>query len=132
MDGLVKKVDRSAEIFLERKYEIAKGLQDRKHICGVIGDGLSMIMGTVFINHTDYGKGVQEAQWATAQRTLHGLNESFDDNRGRHELSKLAEQAPKHAKMARLRELDTFKVYVETIVKLKGLDVDTIQQSYTE
>ena len=93
MDGLIKKVDGSAEIFLEHKYEIAKGLQDRKHICGVIGDGLSMIMGTVFTNHTDYGMGVQQAQWATAQRTLHGLNESFDDNRGRHELSKLAEQA---------------------------------------
>jgi H+-transporting ATPase len=31
----------------------------------------------------------------------------------------------------RLRELHTLKGHVESVVKLKGLDIDTIQQSYT-
>jgi hypothetical protein len=31
----------------------------------------------------------------------------------------------------RLRELLTLKGHVESVVKLKGLDIDTIQQHYT-
>ncbi|CAN1825417.1 ATPase 5, plasma membrane-type [Linum perenne] len=31
----------------------------------------------------------------------------------------------------RLRELNTLKGHVESVVKLKGLDIDTIQQHYT-
>lgn len=31
----------------------------------------------------------------------------------------------------RLRELSTLKGHVESVVRLKGLDIDTIQQSYT-
>jgi H+-transporting ATPase len=92
---------------------------------------------TAFNNRTDYGKGEREAQWATAQRTLHGLNqpsanpELLADNTGYRELSELAEQAAKRAEIARLRELHTLKGHVESVVKLKGLDIDTIQQSYT-
>jgi H+-transporting ATPase len=92
---------------------------------------------TAFNNRTDYGKGEREAQWATAQRTLHGLNqpsaipEIIGDNTGYRELSELAEQAAKRAEIARLRELHTLKGHVESVVKLKGLDIDTIQQSYT-
>ncbi|AQK55785.1 ATPase 8 plasma membrane-type [Zea mays] len=92
---------------------------------------------TAFTNRTDYGKGEREAQWATAQRTLHGLNQAtatsdlFGDNQGYRELSELAEQAAKRAEVARLRELHTLKGHVESVVKLKGLDIDTIQQSYT-
>ncbi|TVU27903.1 hypothetical protein EJB05_19404 [Eragrostis curvula] len=92
---------------------------------------------TAFVNRNDYGKGEREAQWATAQRTLHGLNqpsataEILGDNNGYRELSELAEQAAKRAEIARLRELHTLKGHVESVVKLKGLDIDTIQQSYT-
>ncbi|XP_062221693.1 ATPase 8, plasma membrane-type-like isoform X1 [Phragmites australis] len=92
---------------------------------------------TAFTNKNDYGKGEREAQWATAQRTLHGLNqpnassELFNDNTGYRELSELAEQAAKRAEVARLRELHTLKGHVESVVKLKGLDIETIQQSYT-
>jgi hypothetical protein len=32
---------------------------------------------------------------------------------------------------SRLRELHTLKGHVESVVKLKGLDIDTIQQHYT-
>ena len=31
----------------------------------------------------------------------------------------------------RLRELTTLKGHVESVVRMKGLDIDTIQQSYT-
>ncbi|KAF5200931.1 Copper-transporting atpase paa2 protein, partial [Thalictrum thalictroides] len=36
--------------------------------------------------------------------------------------------AKRRAEVARLRELHTLKGHVESVVKLKGLDVDTIQQ----
>ncbi|KAH7857876.1 hypothetical protein Vadar_017451 [Vaccinium darrowii] len=89
---------------------------------------------TAFTTKTDYGRGEREAQWALAQRTLHGLQapnagEIFYDKNG--ELSEIAEQAKRRAEVARLRELHTLKGHVESVVKLKGLDIETIQQHYT-
>ncbi|KAF1859521.1 hypothetical protein Lal_00010105, partial [Lupinus albus] len=89
-----------------------------------------------FTSKKDYGRGEREAQWATAQRTLHGLNppgteEILNEKNEYRELSELAEQAKKRAEVARLRELHTLKGHVESVVKLKGLDIETIQQHYT-
>nr|XP_029151168.1 ATPase 9, plasma membrane-type isoform X4 [Arachis hypogaea] len=89
-----------------------------------------------FTSKKDYGRGEREAQWATAQRTLHGLNppetdQILNDKNNFRELSELAEQARKRAEVARLRELHTLKGHVESVVKLKGLDIETIQQHYT-
>ncbi|KDP33445.1 hypothetical protein JCGZ_07016 [Jatropha curcas] len=91
---------------------------------------------TAFTTKKDYGKEEREAQWATAQRTLHGLqppetNNFFGEKSGYRELSEIAEQAKRRAEVARLRELNTLKGHVESVVKLKGLDIDTIQQHYT-
>ncbi|KAK7381535.1 hypothetical protein VNO80_00080 [Phaseolus coccineus] len=91
---------------------------------------------TAFTTKKDYGKEEREAQWATAQRTLHGLNPpetepTFTDRNNYRELSEIAEQARKRAEVARLRELHTLKGHMESVVKLKGLDIDTIQQHYT-
>ncbi|XP_007012006.2 PREDICTED: ATPase 8, plasma membrane-type [Theobroma cacao] len=88
---------------------------------------------TAFTTKKDYGKGEREAQWAAAQRTLHGLSppETVLNDKSYHELSEIAEQAKKRAEVARLRELHTLKGHVESVVKLKGLDIDTIQQHYT-
>ncbi|KAL2338192.1 hypothetical protein Fmac_012638 [Flemingia macrophylla] len=92
---------------------------------------------TAFTTKKDYGKEEREAQWASAQRTLHGLNppetteQIFSDRNNYRELSEIAEQARKRAEVARLRELHTLKGHVESVVKLKGLDIDTIQQHYT-
>ncbi|KAK4257703.1 hypothetical protein QN277_007260 [Acacia crassicarpa] len=91
---------------------------------------------TAFTTKKDYGKEEREAQWALAQRTLHGLQppESsgiFNDKNSYRELSEIAEQAKRRAEVARLRELLTLKGHVESVVKLKGLDIDTIQQHYT-
>ncbi|WOL19394.1 plasma membrane ATPase-like [Canna indica] len=91
---------------------------------------------TAFTTKKDYGRGEREAQWALAQRTLHGLQPPetsglFNDNSSYRELSEIAEQAKKRAEIARLRELHTLKGHVESVVKLKGLDIDNIQQHYT-
>ncbi|CAN0862532.1 ATPase 9, plasma membrane-type [Linum grandiflorum] len=91
---------------------------------------------TAFNNKNDFGKGEREAQWAADQRTLHGLqppenNELFNDKTNYRELSEIAEQAKRRAEVARLRELHTLKGHVESVVKLKGLDIETIQQHYT-
>ncbi|KAA8540531.1 hypothetical protein F0562_024550 [Nyssa sinensis] len=91
---------------------------------------------TAFTTKKDYGKGEREAQWALAQRTLHGLqppetSNLLSDKNSYRELSEIAEQAKRRAEVARLRELHTLKGHVESVVKLKGLDIDTIQQHYT-
>ncbi|XP_058207803.1 plasma membrane ATPase 4-like [Rhododendron vialii] len=91
---------------------------------------------TAFTSKKDYGKEEREAQWALAQRTLHGLqppetSSVFNDKSSYRELSEIAEQAKRRAEVARLRELHTLKGHVESVVKLKGLDIDTIQQHYT-
>ncbi|XP_057968653.1 ATPase 9, plasma membrane-type [Malania oleifera] len=91
---------------------------------------------TAFTTKKDYGKGERQAQWAMAQRTLHGLqppetSELFNDKNNFRELSEIAEQAKRRAEVARLRELHTLKGHIESVVKLKGLDIETIQQHYT-
>ena len=91
---------------------------------------------TAFTTKKDYGKEEREAQWATAQRTLHGLqapdsNNIFDDRSSYRELSEIAEQARRRAEVARLRELHTLKGHMESVVQLKGIDINTIQQNYT-
>ena len=91
---------------------------------------------TAFTTKKDYGREEREAQWATAQRSLHGLQPAettslFNDKNSYRELSEIAEQAKRRAEVARLRELHTLKGHVESVVKLKGLDIDTINQHYT-
>jgi H+-transporting ATPase len=96
------------------------------------------VVQTAFTTKKDYGREEREAQWATAQRTLHGLQPPpaasdtlFNEKSSYRELSEIAEQAKRRAEIARLRELNTLKGHVESVVKLKGLDIDTIQQNYT-
>lgn len=59
-----------------------------------------------FTRKKDYGKEAREAQWAHAQRTLHGLhppepNKLFSDRSSYHELTEIAEQAKRRAEIAR-------------------------------
>ncbi|RWV89405.1 hypothetical protein GW17_00048446 [Ensete ventricosum] len=70
------------------------------------------------------------------RRTLHGLQPPetanlFPEKSSYRELSEIAEQAKRRAEIARLRELHTLKGHVESVFKLKGLDIDNIQQHYT-
>ncbi|KAH9297052.1 hypothetical protein KI387_028734, partial [Taxus chinensis] len=59
---------------------------------------------TAFTTKKDYGKEEREAQWAHAQRTLHGLhppeNNLFADKTSYRELSEIAEQAKRRAEVA--------------------------------
>lgn len=88
-----------------------------------------------FTTKKDYGKDEREAQWAHTQRTLHGLqtdsSSKMFERKNFSELSEIAEQAKRRAEIARLRELHTLKGHVESVVRLKGMDIDTIQQAYT-
>ncbi|KAJ4761302.1 Plasma membrane ATPase [Rhynchospora pubera] len=83
----------------------------------------------------DYGKNERQAQWAIDQRTRHGLQTrgaaTHLSEASYAELSEIAEQARRRAEVARLRELHTVKGHVDSIVKLKGLDIDTINKNYT-
>lgn len=61
---------------------------------------------TAFTTKKDYGRGEREAQWALAQRTLHGLHppetsELLNDKNNYRELSEIAEQAKRRAEVAR-------------------------------
>ncbi|KAI8016874.1 ATPase 8, plasma membrane-type [Camellia lanceoleosa] len=71
-------------------------------IQGIDGDGP-----TAFTTNKDYSKGEREVQWNSAQCTLHGLQST--ESQGSHRL----------------------KGHVEPIVKLKGLDIENIQQHHT-
>ncbi|WRX20615.1 Cation-transporting P-type ATPase [Theobroma cacao] len=88
-----------------------------------------------FTRKKDFGKEERELKWAHAQRTLHGLQapdtKMFSDRTSFTELNQMAEEAKRRAEIARLRELTTLKGHVESVVRLKGLDIDTIQQAYT-
>ncbi|KAH6781568.1 H[+]-ATPase 11 [Perilla frutescens var. hirtella] len=88
-----------------------------------------------FTRQKDFGKEQRELKWAHAQRTLHGLQvpdtKLFNETNNFSELNQLAEEAKRRAEIARLRELHTLKGHVESVVRLKGLDIDTIQQAYT-
>ncbi|KAL3526484.1 hypothetical protein ACH5RR_011140 [Cinchona calisaya] len=87
-----------------------------------------------FTRKKHFGKEERELKWAQAQRTLHGLHPpetQFGDRSRAADLNQIAEEARRRAEMARLRELHTLKGHVESVVKLKNLDIDTIQQSYT-
>lgn len=62
------------------------------------------LMQTAFTTKKDYGKGEREAQWAMAQRTIHGLQPPetlFNDKSNYRELSEIAEQAKRRAEVAR-------------------------------
>lgn len=88
-----------------------------------------------FTTQKDFGREAREIKWAHAQRTLHGLEtpdtKLFGDRSTFRELNQMAEEAKRRAEIARLREINTLKGHVESVVRLKGLDINTIQQSYT-
>ncbi|KAG6557065.1 hypothetical protein Mapa_000991 [Marchantia paleacea] len=88
---------------------------------------------TAFTNKKDFGKDDRQAQWAQQQRTLHGLTTPGADESDQtfKSVPELAGEAKRRAEMARLRELHTLKGHVESVVRMKGMDLETIQQSYT-
>ncbi|BFI30465.1 H+-transporting ATPase [Marchantia polymorpha subsp. ruderalis] len=89
---------------------------------------------TAFTSKKDFGKDDRQAQWAHQQRTLHGLTSASPQEgieQGFKDVPELAWEAKRRAEIARLRELNTLKGHVESVVRMKGIDVEAIQQSYT-
>ncbi|CAM8961534.1 unnamed protein product [Rhodiola kirilowii] len=91
---------------------------------------------TAFTTKKDYGRDERVAQWATDQRTKHGYPSAdtaalFQERSSYRELSEIADQAKRRAEIARLRELHTLKGHVESIARLKGMDIDTSNHQFT-
>ncbi|PQP95131.1 plasma membrane ATPase 1-like isoform X2 [Prunus yedoensis var. nudiflora] len=97
--------------------------------------GLVVDQRTAFTSKNDFGKEAREAAWATEQRTLHGLQsvdrKMFSERNTFRDINLMAEEAKRRAEIARLRELHTLKGKVESFAKLKGIDIDAINQHYT-
>lgn len=67
---------------------------------------LCMTIQTAFTTKKGYGKGEREAQWASAQRSLHGLQPpqtsgALNDKSNHGELTDIAQQAKRRAEVAR-------------------------------
>ncbi|XP_021294688.1 ATPase 10, plasma membrane-type [Herrania umbratica] len=87
---------------------------------------------TAFTSKKDYGKEDRAAQWVLSQRSLQGLMAADLDFNGRKSRSSLiAEQARRRAEIARLGELHTLKGHIESVVRLKKLDLNMIQSAHT-
>ncbi|KAK3126599.1 hypothetical protein QOZ80_7AG0559170 [Eleusine coracana subsp. coracana] len=83
-----------------------------------------------FTRKKNFGQQERELQWAHDQRTLHGLQPA-EASSTYNELNQLADEARRRAEVARFIEMNTVKGKVELVVKQKGLDIDTIRQSYS-
>ncbi|KAK6162642.1 hypothetical protein DH2020_002483 [Rehmannia glutinosa] len=96
--------------------------------------GLVLEKRTAFSTQKDFGREAREAAWATEQRTLHGLQSAepkmFEKSNFR-DINLMAEEAKRRAEITRLREIHTLKGKVESFAKLRGLDIDAINQHYT-
>uniref|UniRef100_A0A1J3J2K9 Plasma membrane ATPase n=1 Tax=Noccaea caerulescens TaxID=107243 RepID=A0A1J3J2K9_NOCCA len=80
----------------------------------------------------NFGQEQRMAAWATEQRTQHGLETGqkpmFERN-GATELNNMADEAKRRAEIARMRELTTLKGKVESAAKLKGYDLDDVNNN---
>ncbi|XP_047307620.1 plasma membrane ATPase 4-like [Impatiens glandulifera] len=85
---------------------------------------------TAFTTMKDYGKEQKEAQWALAQRTLHGLKQpetSTISNINKSSFGRayeIVEDARRRAEITRLKELHEDEGHVESVVKMKELDIN--------
>ncbi|THU66719.1 hypothetical protein C4D60_Mb05t17170 [Musa balbisiana] len=85
---------------------------------------------TAFTSKKDYGKEDRKAQWVISQQSLQGLIPSDIIANGRRS-SLIAEQAKRRAEIARLGEIHTLRGHVESVVRLKKLDINVIQTAHT-
>ncbi|OVA16055.1 Cation-transporting P-type ATPase [Macleaya cordata] len=86
---------------------------------------------TAFTSKKDYGKEDREAKWVLSQRSLQGMSSSELETSSVGRSSLIAEQARRRAEIARLGELHTLRGHVESVVRLKNLDINIIQTAHT-
>nr|WNE31611.1 AHA8 [Hordeum vulgare] len=86
-----------------------------------------------FSNQKNFGKEASQAAWAHQQRTLHGLESAPGREKAAStELGHMVEETKRRAEITRLRTVHTLKGKVENAAKLKGIDLDDINnQHYT-
>ncbi|XP_010469197.1 PREDICTED: ATPase 7, plasma membrane-type-like [Camelina sativa] len=80
----------------------------------------------------DFGKEERMAAWATEKRTQHGLEtgqKPVYERNSPTELNNMAEEAKRRAEIARMRELQTLKGKVESSAKLKGYDLNDVNNN---
>ncbi|KAK4354549.1 hypothetical protein RND71_026743 [Anisodus tanguticus] len=85
---------------------------------------------TAFTSKKDYGKEDREAKWVLSQRTLQGVVSPEFEPKSRRPCM-IAEQAMRRAEITRLSELHTLRGHVESVSKLKDLDINKIQGAHT-
>ncbi|KAF2300878.1 hypothetical protein GH714_017979 [Hevea brasiliensis] len=87
---------------------------------------------TAFTSKKDYGKEDRAAKWILSQRSLQGMMAADLEFNGRRSRSSLiAEQARRRAEIARLGEIHTLRGHMESVARLKNLDLNVIQASHT-
>ena len=88
---------------------------------------------TAFTTKKDYGREERAAQWATTQRSLHGLDIESGGGGDRsyaEEVPEIAEQARRRAEFARLREKKTLRGHLESAAKLRGIDINAVRPPF--
>ncbi|VVB06366.1 unnamed protein product [Arabis nemorensis] len=83
---------------------------------------------TALTGKKNFGQDQRMAAWATETRTLHGL-ETGQKPASATELNNMAEEAKRRAEIARMRETQTLKGKVESAAKLKGYDLDDVNNN---
>ncbi|XP_066359648.1 plasma membrane ATPase-like [Miscanthus floridulus] len=91
---------------------------------------------TAFTTKENYGGEERKAQWATTQRSLHGLPTTTESEAGGRrsssstELSEIAEQAKRRAEFARLREKNTLRGQLESSARRRGMDINAVRTPF--
>ncbi|CAL5195103.1 unnamed protein product [Lathyrus oleraceus] len=87
---------------------------------------------TAFTSKKDYGTEDRAAKWVLSQGSLQGLSQTTSglEVSGRRS-SMIADQARRRAEIARLGELHTLRGHVESVLRLKNLDLKAIQSAHT-
>ncbi|KAI4355344.1 hypothetical protein L6164_004125 [Bauhinia variegata] len=85
---------------------------------------------TAFTTKRDYGKEDRAAKWILSRKSLQGLMAADLDRYGRRS-SLIAEQAMRRAEIARLGEIHTLRGHMESVARLKNLDLRAIKASHT-
>ncbi|XP_052193608.1 plasma membrane ATPase 1 [Diospyros lotus] len=96
--------------------------------------GLVVDKRTAFTTQKDFGREAREAAWAAEQRTLNGLSAEhrrFTERHAFRDINLMAEEARRRAEIARMREIHTLEGKVESFAKMRGLDIDAMNQHYT-
>ncbi|RZC87471.1 hypothetical protein C5167_036011 [Papaver somniferum] len=89
---------------------------------------------TTFTRQKHFGKEARQLEWAHNQRTLHGLHppeKMFGKRTNKADANLMAEDAIRRAEISRLTELHTLKGHIESVVRLKHMDISTIPRGYT-